>query len=188
MVLFCAWNKDRSSAELRLREACPCKSSNPPAAWDRVVGISTVSYRDSSFGASSVRFSKRLLRLFSSGYRNRGSGSLNEVGTWGGSWSSSPNASGSANASHLNFNASNVNPLNSTNRANGLPVRCVKYLRFPARKGSIDFFADYKAIYFRMGPERPEFPVVLHPRNVSFSSNRTGSESRTVIDLRKSVL
>ena len=63
-----------------------------------------------------------------SGYRNRDSGALNDVGAWGGSWSSSPAASGSANASNLNFRATNVNPLNSNNRANGLPVRCVKYL------------------------------------------------------------
>ena len=65
---------------------------------------------------------------FASGYRNSGSGALNDVGAWGGSWSSSPAASGSANASNLNFRATNVNPLNSNNRANGLPVRCVKYL------------------------------------------------------------
>ena len=57
-----------------------------------------------------------------SGYRNRISGALNNVGTNGNSWSSAPSG---VNASNLNFNATNVNPLNSNNRANGFPVRCV---------------------------------------------------------------
>jgi len=75
-----------------------------------------------------VRFSKRLRAAFASGNRNAGSGALNETGAWGGSWSSSPFEAASPNASHFNFRSGNVNPMNNTNRANGLPVRCVKYL------------------------------------------------------------
>ena len=58
-----------------------------------------------------------------SGNRNRTSGALNNVGSNGYYWSSAPNG---ANARNLNFNASNVNPLNNNNRANGFPVRCVQ--------------------------------------------------------------
>jgi len=81
---------------------------------------------------SSAQYSKRL-RNFSdssgfaaSGYRNRTSGALTNVGSNGYSWSSSPNSAGSTNAGNLNFNASNVNPFNNNNRANGFPVRCVR--------------------------------------------------------------
>ncbi len=61
-----------------------------------------------------------------SGYRNRDSGALASVGTWGGSWSSSPAASGTAYASSLGFRATYVSPLGGSGRALGLPVRCVK--------------------------------------------------------------
>lgn len=77
-------------------------------------------------GASPVSFSERSFPLPASGYRNRTSGALTNVGTNGYYWSSSPNSSGSTNAGNLNFNATNVNPLNSNNRANGFPVRCVR--------------------------------------------------------------
>lgn len=77
-------------------------------------------------GTSPVSFSKRLLSLAASGYRNRTSGAPTNVGSNGNSWSSSPNSSGSANAGNLNFNATNVNPLNNNGRANGFPVRCVR--------------------------------------------------------------
>lgn len=49
-----------------------------------------------------------------------------DVGVQGDAWSSSSYASGNYNAGYLAFNASLVNPLNGTNRANGLPVRCVQ--------------------------------------------------------------
>lgn len=60
-----------------------------------------------------------------SGYRNRTSGALTNVGSNGYSWSSSPTQS-STNAGNLNFNATNVNPQNSNSRAYGFPVRCVR--------------------------------------------------------------
>ncbi len=34
----------------------------------------------------------------------------------------------SQNASHFRFSAGDVKPMENANRANGLPVRCVKYL------------------------------------------------------------
>ena len=62
-----------------------------------------------------------------SGYRNRTSGALADVGSNGVSWSSSPTQS-STNAGNLNFNATNVNPQNNNSRAYGFPVRCVREL------------------------------------------------------------
>ncbi len=61
-----------------------------------------------------------------SGYRGSGSGALNDTGSWGGSWSSSPYAAGSPHASHFGFRSGGVYPMNNTGRAGGLPVRCVK--------------------------------------------------------------
>ncbi|WP_195497469.1 hypothetical protein [Alistipes senegalensis] len=66
-----------------------------------------------------------------SGYRNRTSGALTNVGSNGYSWSSSP-TQGSTNAGYLNFSASNVNPQNNNYRANGFPVRCVRGFTFAA--------------------------------------------------------
>ena len=68
---------------------------------------------------------QRLLHM-ASGYRHRETGAMTNVGAEGDLWSSSPNVSGNHNAGNLNFNAGNVNPLNGTNRANGLSVRCVQ--------------------------------------------------------------
>ena len=60
------------------------------------------------------------------GLRNRTTGALTNVGTEGDSWSSSSYAASNINAGYLYFNASLVNPLNNTNRANAFPVRCVQ--------------------------------------------------------------
>ena len=115
-----------------------CKFSDPPAAENPsrqaffVVPRCLPVMKNQSgagfvlSGASPVSFSERSFSLAASGYRHRASGALTNVGTEGDSWSSSPNASGSVNAGNLNFNATNVNPLNSNNRANGFPVRCVR--------------------------------------------------------------
>ena len=51
------------------------------------------------------------------------------IGTEGNYWSSSSYAAGNINAGRLNFNSSNVNPLNTGNRANGFSVRCVQHLQ-----------------------------------------------------------
>ena len=60
-----------------------------------------------------------------SGYRNRTSGALTVVGSYGCSWSSSPTQS-STNAGYLGFYATGVLPRNNSSRACGFPVRCVR--------------------------------------------------------------
>ena len=66
--------------------------------------------------------------LPATGYRNTSTGALSNVGANGNYWSSSSYAAGNPNAGDLNFNSGAVNPLNNTNRANGLSVRCVQHL------------------------------------------------------------
>ena len=60
--------------------------------------------------------------LPASGYRNC-NGDVNNVGSNGNYWSSTPN--GSDNAWNLNFNSGNVN-MNNNNRCNGQSVRLVQ--------------------------------------------------------------
>lgn len=72
------------------------------------------------FRRSRARYSKPL----ASGYRTNNSGGLNNVGSNGYYWAAVPNSA--ANGRNLNFNASNVNPLNTNNRANGFSVRAVR--------------------------------------------------------------
>jgi len=48
---------------------------------------------------------------------------MNNQGTNGNYWSSSPNGT---NGYNLNFKSSNINTSNNTNRANGLTLRCIK--------------------------------------------------------------
>ncbi|MFA5249768.1 MAG: reverse transcriptase domain-containing protein [Candidatus Paceibacterota bacterium] len=60
------------------------------------------------------------------GNRNRIDAALNNRGSNGNYWSSSPSGT---NASNLNFNSGGVNPANTNNRANGFSVRCVKDLQ-----------------------------------------------------------
>ena len=71
-----------------------------------------------------LAFNKMSLSPSASGYRNRTSGGLNNVGSNGYYWSAAANSR--ANAYNLNFNASYVNPLNNNNRANGFGVRAVR--------------------------------------------------------------
>lgn len=59
-----------------------------------------------------------------SGYRNVGSGAMNNEGSNGYYWSASPNSA--TNGYNLNFNSGNVNPQNNNNRGNGFPLRCVQ--------------------------------------------------------------
>ena len=60
------------------------------------------------------------------GNRDNSSAALNNQGSNGNYWSSSPNGT---NAYNLNFNSSNVNPADNNNRANGFSVRCLKDLQ-----------------------------------------------------------
>lgn len=71
-------------------------------------------------------FQRLLFAHAAAGFRDCTTGALLDVGMQGDAWSSSSYASGNYNAGYLAFNASLVNPLNGTNRANGLPVRCVQ--------------------------------------------------------------
>ena len=63
------------------------------------------------------------LKLPSGGYRGYTSAGLNDLGSDGYYWSSTPNG---VNAYNLNFNSTAVNPANNNNRANGFSVRCIK--------------------------------------------------------------
>ncbi len=67
-----------------------------------------------------------IVPLVVAGNRNNSDGSLNNQGSNGNYWSSSPNGT---NANNLNFNSGSVNPANNNNRANGLSVRCIKNLQ-----------------------------------------------------------
>lgn len=75
---------------------------------------------------SVLTFIEIALFATASGYRNRESGGLNNVGSNGNYWSSAANSQ--TNAYNLNFNSGNVNPLNNNNRANGFSVRPVREL------------------------------------------------------------
>ncbi len=63
------------------------------------------------------------------GYRNTTSGALGNVGTHGWYWASSPFFSGDEQAGHLWLHAGAVKPLDDSQRANALSVRCVQHLR-----------------------------------------------------------
>ena len=73
-----------------------------------------------SFAFPVVHSINRPLNRQASGYRNRTSGGLNNVGSNGNWWAFAPNSQ--TNARNLNFNSGNVNPLNNNNRANGFGV------------------------------------------------------------------
>lgn len=59
-----------------------------------------------------------------SGYRNNSTGTVNNVGSNGYFWLAVPNSTN--NGRNLNFNSSNINPLNNNNRSNGFAVRPVQ--------------------------------------------------------------
>ncbi len=71
---------------------------------------------------------QRLLIAPATGYRHETTGALANVGTNGYSLSSSPLAADQVKMGYLNFNADNVNPLESWYRSAGFPVRCVQHL------------------------------------------------------------
>ncbi|MDE6374978.1 MAG: fibrobacter succinogenes major paralogous domain-containing protein [Alistipes sp.] len=102
-------------------------------------------------------------RKVASGNRNNTTGALNVVGTYGYSWSSSPYAAGSANVSILRFLASEMTPLNSNNRANAFPVRCVQHLRgcFLSFRGSWNRPIDH--VDKKQLSGGPEWPGVTTP-------------------------
>jgi len=66
-----------------------------------------------------------------SGYRHRETGALGAVGTNGYYWCSSPFAADGVHVycgGILYFHAATASPLEWTNRANAVPVRCVQHL------------------------------------------------------------
>ena len=68
-----------------------------------------------------VHSQKGTLITGAAGYRNNGSGGLNDVGSNGNYWSYA--SASQTNAYNLNFNSGNVNPLNNNKRSNGFAVR-----------------------------------------------------------------
>jgi len=77
------------------------------------------------------------------GNRNNSNAGLNNQGSNGNYWSSTPNG---INANNLNFNATGVNPANNNNRANGFSVRCVKDLLLIKGKNKMDKFAKQQLL------------------------------------------
>ena len=62
-----------------------------------------------------------------SGYRASNSGGLNDVGSRGYAWSSSPSSASSVYGSYLGFDSSNVNPEYNFQAVRAVsPVRCVQ--------------------------------------------------------------
>lgn len=84
-------------------------------------------------------FKKQAAPIPASGNRNNTSGGINNVGSNGNYWSSSPNSA--TNGYNLNFNSTNVNPSNSNNRTNGFTVRCLRAFTI-SREGEVFFYAS----------------------------------------------
>ncbi len=61
-----------------------------------------------------------------SGFRRSHSGALNYVGTYGYTWSSSPDSASNVLGSSLDFYSSLVYPENNSGHATSFPVRCVQ--------------------------------------------------------------
>ena len=74
------------------------------------------------------------------GRRNYSKASLNNQGSYGYYWSSSPNSAGSNNARRLYLGSSNVRADNLDNRAVGYSVRCFKdsYVASPESSNLVD--------------------------------------------------
>jgi len=65
--------------------------------------------------------------LPAAGNRNNSDGTLNNVGSNGNYWSSTPHPDNSENAYNMNFNSEDANTNNNW-RSNGFSVRCVSEL------------------------------------------------------------
>ena len=90
---------------------------------------------------------------------------MTNVGTNGYVYSSSSYAAGNYNAGYLNFNSSNVNPLNNANRAAALSVRCVQHLQSAAFHAETPRRAMPCGVFCE--PERPSYRTMLAMRNVA---------------------
>jgi uncharacterized protein (TIGR02145 family) len=72
----------------------------------------------------SLKLREEKAAIFSLAGNRNNDGTLNNQGSNGNYWSSSPNSN---NAYNLNFNSGGVNPANNNNRVNGFSVRCLKH-------------------------------------------------------------
>ena len=89
-------------------------------AW-RLASISGIPSRHHEKRAADARF---LGCVFLPAAGNRNGTSVNNVGSNGNYWSSSPNGSNADNAYNVNFNSGN--PADNNNRNNGFSVRLVR--------------------------------------------------------------
>ena len=70
---------------------------------------------------------QKMVTYPASGNRNNSNGALNNVGSNGYYWTAAPYMNNTnQNGRNLNFNSSNVNPMNNNNRSNGFAVRPVQ--------------------------------------------------------------
>ncbi|MDE5708254.1 MAG: hypothetical protein K2I32_02195, partial [Alistipes sp.] len=69
------------------------------------------------------------LHVPASGFRERLTGALSNVGAGGWAWSASPYAAGNENASGFRLQSGNIDPMNNFERSYGFTVRCVQHLR-----------------------------------------------------------
>ena len=119
---------DGSPTEALVTE--PCARRNPsPAKGRATVRLRARSCR-ASFPTGPIRATAGSGRT--PGNRGNGEGALWNVGNNGYSWSSTSYDSGDHyRGMYLNFNATELNPSNTTNRANGLQLRCLSVFISP---------------------------------------------------------
>ncbi|MBF0647878.1 BACON domain-containing protein [Dysgonomonas sp. GY75] len=99
-------------------------SNSDDYAWEWSGTAGTANVGGTATFPNGVRKSKSIGTPFfpASGSRNDNAGALNDVGTGGCYWSSSPNGT---NGCGLDFSSSYVNPSDNGSRAGGLAVRCI---------------------------------------------------------------
>ena len=78
------------------------------------------------FGGNHATDHAGSLFLEASGFRERTTGALSSVGSYGECWSSSPYTSGNANVSSFEFRSERSYPLYSISRSYAFSVRCVR--------------------------------------------------------------
>ena len=140
--------------------------------WGGILEIASFAGRHEAYAfvspsAPDCISTKRRTHDRASGYRNRTSGALNNVGSNGNFWSFAPNSQ--TNARNLNFNSGNVNPLNNNNRANGFAVRPSRalgkqarsFLPYMIRYGYKDIFRLTTIAYLKAREEERGTPAQL---------------------------
>ncbi len=132
-----AWEKYSKTREAppespvaRAQASVRSKSNNPLATSEESCPASKIAGHIARLHQKNRAINSAVI-ITPAGNRNRADGSLNNQGSNGNYWSSSPNGT---NAYNLNFNASGVNPANNNDRANCFSVRRVKDLQTPYHK------------------------------------------------------